>query len=63
MWATMGVGSPAYERYRDHGLGAIFSIGTLVGAVVMFPFCLWLGYWWGRVMAASAGARASSRAA
>lgn len=63
MWLALAVLLPIYHGVRGHE-GPTRLVGRLaLTAVAAFPMYLWLGYWWGRGMAAAFGVKDPARAA
>jgi hypothetical protein len=63
MWLATSVASPGYDMVQAHASWQRWLTNVVLRAVISLPFYLWLGYWWGRVLAALFGAKDSARAA
>ena len=59
MWLTTAVVERGYNGIRAHEPWQWWTIGFGLRALCSFPMYLWLGYWWGRGMAAFSGLSAS----
>lgn len=62
MWAVGDIGLPTYRALHEPQLWRHAALRILVLGALVLPVCLWLGYWWGRVMAAFFGIEQSEPA-
>jgi hypothetical protein len=62
MWLLTTVVERGYDGIRAHEPGRWWILQFGLRALCAFPMYLWLGYWWGRGMAAFFGVKDSARA-
>lgn len=61
-WTAADIGLPLFRALLDHQSWRHAALRIVVVGVVTFPVYLWLGYWWGRMMAACFGIKKSEPA-